>query len=134
MASLPLPVPDEDSAPFWEYCRNGELRAQRCTACGRLRYPPRPTCPQCGSTAIEWQKLSGRGKVYTYAVSHQAVHPALEGRIPFTTLVVELEEGIRMTSNLAEGSPAIEIGTPLEVVFEPVSDEITLPRFKVAGA
>jgi hypothetical protein len=132
MASLPLPVPDEDSAPFWEYCRNGELRAQRCTACGRLRYPPRPTCPQCGSIGVEWQPLSGRGKVYTYAVSHQAIHPALEGRVPWTTIIVELDEGLRMTSNLIEGSPAIEIGTPVEVVFEAVNDEITLPRFKVS--
>jgi uncharacterized OB-fold protein len=133
MTSLPLPVPDEDSAPFWEYCRSGELRAQRCTSCGHLRYPPRPTCPQCGSTDVEWQKLSGRGKVFTYAISHQAIHPALEGRVPFTTLVVELDEGIRMTSNLIEGSPAIEIGTPVEVVFEKETDEITLPRFKVAS-
>jgi uncharacterized OB-fold protein len=98
-----------------------------------LRYPPRPTCPQCGATEIEWQKLSGRGRVFTYAVSHQAIHPALEGRVPLTTLVVELDEGIRMTSNLVEGSPAIEIGTPVEVVFEKVTDEITLPRFKVAS-
>ncbi len=133
MASLPLPTPDEDSQPFWGYCREGELRAQRCTACGRLRYPPRPTCPQCGSTDAEWQQLSGRGRVYTYAISHQAVHPALEGRVPFTTLIVELEEGLRMTSNLIEGSPPVEIGTPVEVAFDPVSDEITLPRFRVAS-
>jgi hypothetical protein len=131
MASLPPPVPDEDSAAFWEYCRAGELRAQRCTSCGRLRYPPRPTCPQCGATGVEWQQLSGRGRVFTYAVSHQAIHPALEGRVPFTTLVVELDEGLRMTSNLVEGSPPIEIGTPVEVVFERQNDEITLPRFKV---
>lgn len=130
--TLPLPVPDEDSAPFWEYCRQHELRAQRCTSCGRLRHPPRPTCPSCGSTEFEWQRLSGRGTVYTYAVSHQAVHPALEGRIPFTHLIVELDEGVRMTSNLVEGGPPIDIGTPVEVVFEGVTEEITLPRFRVA--
>lgn len=131
--TLPLPVPDEDTQPFWDYCREGELRAQRCTSCGRLRYPPRPTCPQCGSTDVEWQRLSGRGKVFTYAISHQAIHPALEGRVPFTTLIVELEEGLRMTSNLVEGSGPVEIGTAVEVVFERVNDEITLPRFKVAS-
>ena len=132
MTSLPLPVPDEDSQPFWDYCRAGELRAQRCTACGHLRYPPRPTCPQCSSTDLEWQPLSGRGTVYTYAISHQAIHPALEGRVPFTTLIVALEEGLHMTSNLVEGSPPVEIDTPVEVVFEAVTDEITLPRFRVA--
>lgn len=133
MASLPLPQPDEVSAPFWEYCRAGELRAQRCTACGLLRHPPRPTCPKCGSTEAAWQKLSGRGKVFTYGVSHQAIHPALEGRVPFTTLIVELDEGLRFTSNLVEGSPAIEIGTAVEVVFERENDEITLPRFRVSN-
>ena len=81
---------------------------------------------------MEWQQLSGRGTVYTYAISHQAIHPALEGRVPFTTLVVELEEGLHMTSNLVEDSPPVEIDTPVEVVFEAITDEITLPRFRVA--
>jgi uncharacterized OB-fold protein len=130
MASLPLPQPDEVSAPFWEYCREGELRAQRCGACGQLRHPPRPTCPSCGSTEVEWQLLTGRGKVFTYGVSHQAIHPALEGRVPFTTLVIELDEGLRFTSNLVEGSPPVEIGTSVEVVFERQNEEITLPRFR----
>ena len=129
---LPLPVLDEDTQPFWDYCRAGELRAQRCTACGRLRHPPRPTCPQCGSTDVEWQLLSGRGKVYTYAISHQAVHPALEGLVPFTTLIVELDEGLRVTSNLVEGSGPVQIGTAVEVVFERVTEEVTLPRFRTA--
>jgi uncharacterized OB-fold protein len=133
MASLPLPQPDEVSAPFWGFCRDGELRAQRCTSCGLLRHPPRPTCPQCGSTDVEWQKLSGRGKVFTFGVSHQPIHPALEGRVPFTTLIVELEEGLRFTSNLVEGSAAIEIGTSVEVVFERQNDEVTLPRFEVSN-
>ncbi len=53
--------------------------------------------------------------------------------MPFTTLVVELDEGLRMTSNLVEDSPPVEIGTPVEVVFERVTDEITLPRFRVAS-
>ncbi len=132
MVSLPLPVPDEDTAPFWEYCRAEELRAQRCTACGRLRYPPRPTCSACNSTELEWQQLGGRGRIYTYGISHQAIHPALEGLVPFTTIIVELDEGLRMISNMVAGSPAIEIGTPVEVVFERVTDEVTLPRFKVA--
>jgi hypothetical protein len=131
--TLPLPVPDEDTQPFWDYCRERELRAQRCTACGRLRHPPRPTCPQCGSTDVEWQLLSGRGKVFTYAISHQPIHPALEGRVPFTTLIVELDEGLRFTSNLVEDSEPVQIGTPVEVVFERVTDEITLPRFRVSA-
>jgi|SRR5690606_4895614 len=131
MADLPLPIPDADTQPFWDYCKAGELRAQRCASCGRLRHPPRPTCAECGSFDLEWVKLSGRGTIYTYAVSHQAVHPALEGRIPHTAILVQLEEGPLMTSNLVEGDDRVAIGLPVEVVFERVTDEITLPKFRL---
>jgi uncharacterized OB-fold protein len=131
VADLPLPVPDLDTQPFWDYCKAGELRAQRCTACGKLRHPPRPTCSECGSFDLEWVKLSGRGTIYTYAVSHQAIHPALEGRIPHTSILVQLEEGPLLTSNLVEGEDRVAIGLPVEVVFEPVTDDITLPKFRM---
>ncbi|HWO72671.1 MAG TPA: OB-fold domain-containing protein [Dehalococcoidia bacterium] len=131
MAGLPLPVPNEETRPFWEYCKAGELRVQRCLICAKLRHPPRPGCPECGSLEFEWQRLSGRGRVYTYAVSHQAVHPALEGLIPHTTIVVELEEGVLMTSNLVDRADEVEIGRPVEVAFEPVSEEISLPKFRL---
>jgi uncharacterized protein len=128
---LPLPKPDEETQPFWDYCKAGELRAQRCLSCGTLRHPPRPTCAECGSFDYEWQLLSGKGSVYTYAVSHQAVHPALDGMTPHTTIIVQLDEGLLFTSNLIEGSDRVEIGLPVEVAFEPAGDEITLPRFKL---
>jgi len=130
MPGLPLPVPNEETRPFWEYCKAGELRVQRCLTCAKLRHPPRPGCPVCGSLEFEWQRLSGRGRVYTYAVSRQAVHPALEGLIPHTTIVVELEEGVLMTSNLVDRADEVEIGQPVEVVFEPVSEDISLPKFR----
>ena len=130
MADLPLPIPNEDTQPFWDYCKAGELRAQRCMACGTLRHPPRPTCAECGSFDHEWVALSGRGTIYTYSVSQQAIHPALEGRIPHTAILVQLDEGPLFTSNLVEGDDRIAIGLPVEVVFEPVTDEITLPKFR----
>ena len=131
MADLPLPIPDADTQPFWDYCKAGELRAERCTACGTLRHPPRPTCAECGSFDLEWVKLSGRGEIYTYAVSHQAIHPALEGSLPHTAILVRLEEGPLVTSNLVEGDDRVGIGLPVEVVFEAVTDEITLPKFRL---
>ena len=131
MPSLPLPVPNEDTQPFWDYCKAGELRAQRCTNCGTLRHPPRPTCAECGSFDHEWVKLSGKGTIYTYSVSHQAIHAALEGLIPHTAILVQLEEGPLVTSNLVEGDERVAIGLPVEVVFEPVTDEITLPKFRL---
>ena len=131
MPSLPLPVPNEDTQPFWDYCKAGELRVQRCTSCGTLRHPPRPTCAECGSFDLEWVKLSGKGTIYTYSVSHQAIHAGLEGLIPHTAILVQLEEGPLVTSNLVEGDERVAIGLPVELAFDAVTDEITLPKFRL---
>lgn len=131
MADMPLPVPDEDTQPFWDYCNAGELRVQRCTSCGTLRYPVRPLCAACASFDYEWQPLIGKGTVYSYTVTHQVLHPALEGKTPHLALLVQLDEGIVMTSNLIDATDiTVEIGQPVEVVFERVSDEFTLPKFR----
>ncbi len=131
MADLPLPVPNDDTTPFWEYCRAGELRVQRCSSCDEYRHPPRPMCRRCGSLEYEWAPLSGRGTVYSYIVTHQPIHPALQGRVPFTTVLVELDEGVRMTSNVVDCSPdEIAIGMPVAVGFEQVNEETTLPKFR----
>jgi uncharacterized OB-fold protein len=133
MPGLPLPVPDEDTQPFWDYCAQGELRAQRCSGCGRLRHPPRPRCRDCGSLQFEWAPLSGRGTVYSYIVSHQAIHPALVDLVPHAVVTVELEEGLRMTSNVLDcPHEALAIGLPVEVVFEKAGEDITLPKFRRA--
>ena len=133
MPSLPLPIPNEETQAFWDYCKAGELRAQRCTACNTLRHPPRPTCAECGSFDFEWVRLSGKGTIYSYEVSHQAVHNALEGLTPHTAILVQLEEGPLFTSNLLEGDDRVAIGLPVEVAFEPVTEEITLPKFRLVG-
>lgn len=131
---LPLPQPDEDAQPFWDALRKGELRIQHCTACGLLAHPPRAMCHECGSFEFEWQRVSGRGTVYTFAVTQQPIHPALVDQTPFATVVIELEEGPRLTSNLVDVPPdEIEIGLPVEVVFERVTDEVTLPLFRRAS-
>ena len=133
MADMPLPVADEDTQPFWDYCKAGELRAQRCTACGALRFPVRPMCPHCTSFEHEWQPLSGKGTIYSYTITHQALHPALEGKTPHLAILVQLDEGLVMASNIAEGEEQrVEIGQPVEVVFEKVTDEVTLPKFRKA--
>ena len=132
MTALPLPTPDADTQPFWDYCRQGELRAQRCRSCARLRHPPRPICPHCGSFDYDWERLSGKGSVFSYTVTHQAIHPALQERLPHTVILVQLEEGPLLTSNLVDGAAAVEIGLPVEVVFEAVTAAITLPKFRRA--
>lgn len=130
---FPLPVPSEDGAPFWASLRNGELRVHRCTACGRLQHPPRLMCVQCGSTEREWALVSGRGTVYSFVITRQAVHPSFEGHIPYATVIVELEEGPRLASNLIDVPvDEVAIGMPVRLELTAVSDDITLPLFRRA--
>ncbi len=130
---LPLPEPSEEAMPFFEALKEEELRVPKCAKCGRLSYPPRAMCPDCQSFDFEWAPVSGRGTIYSYVVTHQAIHPALVGHTPLATVEVELEEGPRITSNLVDVPPdAIEIGMAVEVVFEKINDEVTLPLFRRA--
>ena len=101
----------EDSAAFWDAADEGRLVAQRCAACGRLRHPPRPMCPECQSLEVEVVTLSGRGVVYSYAVLHHPQHPAFE--YPVLAVLVDLDEGIRVVSNLVGvEADEIRIGMP----------------------
>lgn len=130
---FPAPVPNEENQPFWDALKRGELRLQACTSCGAFQHPPRPMCGDCGSMERTWKQVSGRGTVYSFIVTHQAIHPSYEGFTPFASVLVELDEGPRMTTNLTDVAPEeIVIGMPVQVVFEPLSDEITLPLFRRA--
>lgn len=128
----PLPTLTDDNRPFWDSCRAGRLSLQRC-ACGHLRYPISPFCPRCLSGEFTWTPVSGRGTVFSYVVFHQAYHPGFKQDVPYNVALVQLEEGPRMYSNVV-GVPnnAVKVGDALEVVFEPVTAEITLPRFRLA--
>lgn len=131
----PLPRPTIDTKEFWEGCRRGELTIQRCKDCGRYRFYPCPMCHFCGSMNAEWVKMSGRGKVYTWTVIRKAADPAWKDDLPYTVVVVELDEqeGLLMPGNLLHCDPEdIQAGMPVEVVFVDVSDEITLPQWRPA--
>jgi len=130
----PLPRITGENRPFWEAARRHELRLQRCGACGRFRYPPAPVCPQCLSEDAEWAPVSGRGKVSTFVVMHKVYFPSFAGDAPYNVVQVELDEGPRLTANLV-GVPNAEIavGMPVEVVFDDVTPDVTLPRFRRAG-
>jgi hypothetical protein len=127
----PLPQVTPAMAPFWEAARRHELVVQRCRGCGARRFPARELCSQCLSREAEWERVSGRGTVFSVAVVHQALHPGFAAEVPYAVVVVELEEGPRMISNLLGVAPhEIRIGLPVEVVFEDVTPEITLPKFR----
>ena len=129
----PLPVINEDTAPYWEYCRNHELRMQKCQQCGYIRFPASIVCPKCHSLEAEWTKLSGKGKVYSFIIYHQVYHPSYKDDLPYAVAIIQLDEGPRMESNIIGFKMEdIKIDMPVEVVFENVTNEITLYKFKPA--
>ncbi|QES52404.1 hypothetical protein DEJ50_14085 [Streptomyces venezuelae] len=134
-----LPVPDEDGRPFWEYTARGELRVQACTACGRLRFPPRPCCPHCQSFDSTWQPMSGRGRIWSYVQPHPPLLPAYAALAPYNVILVELAEApqIRLAGNLvaAPGAPLdsvdparLRIGAKVQVTFAEVGG-MCVPRW-----
>jgi len=133
-ADMPLPAVTDDTRPFWDACRRHELVAQRCGGCGAFRHPPAPVCWRCRSFAHEWVRLSGRGTLFSFAVVHRPFLPALAARGPFNVAVVALDDapGVRLVSNVVDAAPeTLRVGLPLEVVFEDVTPEVTLARFRV---
>ncbi len=133
MVDLPRPNPSEEGQPFWDYLKEGELRIQRCSGCDRFRQPPQPMCPECGSFEAEWVKVSGRGSIYSYVVSRQAIHPALVDKVPFLTVSVALDEGPHLTSNMVDVSPdEVEIGMPVTLEITDKGDGLILPLFRRA--
>ena len=126
----PLPRPTEDSAPFWEAAHRGELHMQRCEDCGLVRFPPAILCGRCLSERFEWARLSGRGTVFSWIVVHQSQHPAFNSDVPYNVAIVELDEGIRLHTNIIDcANEDLAIDMPVEVVFEKVDDEVTLLYF-----
>jgi uncharacterized OB-fold protein len=136
MSAKPMPVPDADSRPFWEGCREHRLKIERCADCKTARFPPARLCPHCRSSRSEWITASGRGTVFSWiVVRHPVPKDIYAGEVPYVVALVELEEGVRMPTNVVGCAPeAIRAGMPVEVVFEEVSAEITLPRFRPQGA
>ena len=130
----PLPQITPESREFWEGCKRHELLIQRCRDCGTFRHTPRVMCPNCGSWNTEWVKVSGKGKVYTWTVAVQPFHPGFFNDVPYAAVIVELDEGIRMVTNVVDVKPEeLYIGMPVDVVFDDVTEEVTLPKFKRAS-
>ena len=128
--SKPLPEITPDNKPFWDACKRHELSLQRCQDCGHLRLPS-PICQKCLSMNSGWVSVSGRGKVYTWTTLFQRYNPAFADELPYNVAIVELEEGPRLITNIVGcNNEDLRIGMEVEVVFEDVTEEITLPRFK----
>ena len=128
-----LPQPTPETRHFWDGCKVGELRLQRCCACQESYFPPRPFCPHCGNREVEVYAASGRATLYSYVINHRP-RPDM-GSEPHSIAVVALEEGPRMMTNIV-GCPqmpeTLRLDMPLQVRFEPQSEEISLPLFEPA--
>ena len=130
---LPAPQPSDEARPFFDALREHRLVIQRCTVCGALGHPPRAVCRECRSTDFDWRAASGDGEVYSYVVTHQAVHPAFVGHTPLATVEVELAEGPHLYSNLLDVPPEkVEVGMAVRVAFEDVGEGVVLPFFRRA--
>jgi uncharacterized protein len=131
--SLPLPPRQGLAGEFYGYCKQHELRFQRCVDCGTWRHLPRELCAKCGSPRAEWAKSSGRGKVFTWTTVLQPVSPRFADVTPYSAVVIEMEEGVRMVSWVVDvKAEELEIDLPVEVIFDDVTPEVTLPKFRRA--
>ncbi len=129
----PLPLAVPVSAPYWQGLRERRIRIQHCRNCDGWVFYPRNRCNHCLSDALEWRDVDGRATLYTYTIARQPTAPHFADEVPQRLAVVELEEGIRLTSTLVNVADAdIRIGMPLTPVFDSVSDDVTLLRFEPA--
>ncbi len=131
-SNIPAPQEHTDNKAFWQGIKNNELLIQKCSKCGKLMHPPMPMCPGCHSLDRGWIKSTGKGTVYSWVVYHEAPSPCF--KTPYSVALIELEEDIRIVSNLIDIQPGdIKVGMPVEVVFKKVDENVVLPVFKKAG-
>ena len=127
----PLPKPTATSRPFWDAAKRHQLHLQRCGECGSFIYYPRDRCPKCLSERLEWTPVSGRGKLYSYTVVRRASTRSFADK-PYVLAIVELDEGVRMTTNIEAPPESVKIGMPVTVYFDDVTPDKTLVKFKPA--
>src|SRR5262245_12326085 len=128
-----LPTIDAETRPFWDACKEGRFLLKHCTACREDHFYPRPFCPKCWSTDVEWKEASGTARLYTYSIVRQNDLPPFPERVPYVAAIVELDEGPRVMTNIEDCEfDALSIGMPLQVGFTAISDDVTIPVFRPA--
>jgi uncharacterized OB-fold protein len=140
VAAKPVPVPDEQSAPFFAAAVEGTLLLRRCRACTRFMSPTagigapvRPRCVACFSGDVEWAPSSGRAALYSFVIMHQLYDEAFAAEVPYNIALVETEEGVLLTSQVVGcANGELEIGMALDVVFERMSETVAVPKWRPA--
>lgn len=142
--TAPASVPHSFKAPskrerftraYWDGLRQGKLMLQTCRSCGKISHPPSPVCTHCLSTDIDHRPASGRAKVYAFTISHRPLHAEFQPDLPYVVALVDLEEGVRIMTWLVDcPHDQLKIGMDVEACYEKITDEVTLHRFRPAGA
>lgn len=127
----PLPKIDERSRPWWDAAREHRLLLQRCAACGHVAFPPAPLCPRCRGTELGWMEAAGRGRVWSWTVFHKSYFAGYAEDIPYAVAIVELEEGPRLWTHVV-GDDQLRVGLPVEVIYDDVTEDVTLVKFRPA--
>jgi uncharacterized OB-fold protein len=130
----PLPVIEPWNTQYWQAAKRHEFVAQQCRACGYTHLPPGPVCTNCLSDAQDWVRLSGKGKIYSYGVYHQLWHPGFKEDIPYNVALIELAEGPQIISQVIGcKNEELACGQEVEVVFDDITPDISLPKFRLAN-
>lgn len=131
----PLPPIDDDTRAYWAGLAQGRLLLQHCRDCGHVQYYQRAMCGRCLGASVEHRPASGTGTIYSFSTVYRAPSAEFKDDVPYTVILVELAEGPRMLSTLVEAAPeTIRIGQAVEIVYERITPEVTLPRFRRVGA
>ncbi len=127
----PVPSPDGLNAEFYAHCATGHLAIQRCDGCLKWRHLPRHMCPDCGSPEWSWRAVSGDATLYSWTVTHRAMHPAFAENVPYVVAIVELVEGVRLVAPLRDViHEQLTLDRELHVDFERISESVSLPIFR----
>jgi uncharacterized protein len=133
-AARPIPIPDVISAPYWSAARQHRLALQACANCRKFQHPPAPVCRGCGARELAYSEVATRGKVYSFTVSHHNFTSQPSREVPYAIGIVEVDgtDGARILANFVDTPlDAIRIGAAVDVVFEDISAEVSLPQFRL---
>jgi uncharacterized OB-fold protein len=128
----PLPRPDALTAPFWAAAKQNKLLLQHCPACSDTRFPPSPVCPHCLADGQDWIEASGQGTLESWIDMHRAYWDGYKDDLPYRVCLVRLAEGPLLVSNLVDKTDDLRLGLPVKVVFDAVTEDVTLPKFTLA--
>ena len=127
----PVPRPSPESMPFWQGAKENRLLLPRCNRCGHFFFPPSQRCRHCLSPDLTWVESSGTGRIYSFVVYHRSYHPAFEADVPYVVAIVELDEGVRLLSNIVGTPPeSVRCDARVKVTFDE-REGTSIPMFKL---